>query len=168
MDCCGLLTPGYVRLLDICYPSSKVLGSTNASDIKPSSNELGRLSFLCTNAPASKLAKVTAALEKKVSKQARNAHRNPKSKAALCVSLDILKRLIEDCRQMLTAAAPHALAILSAALTVPDTSGSASGYSASGGSWDLSIVERVASTVRLPACCVPVVHMANFLPLWNN
>lgn len=163
MDCCGLLTPGYVRLLESCYPGNKVLASTPLSDIKPASNELGRLSFLCTNGPASRLAKVTAHLQKKAAKQAKNAHKNPKSKAALCVSLEILKRLVEDCRQMLTAAAPHALAIFSAALTVPDTSGSAAGYSASGGSWDLSVVERVASTVSLsPFGCGAVVLVDSY------
>lgn len=154
MALCGLCRPSHERLLDSCYPSNKVLSSSShPGNVKPSSNELGRLAFLCANAPAAKLAKVTTLLQTRAARQAKHATRNAKYKSQLCISLDILNRLSEDCRPILTAAAPAALEIIASALTVPDTSGSAAGYSASGGSWDSTVVEHAASAVRNVSVC---------------
>lgn len=137
----GLLpTPNHQVLIRDCYPV-KSYGSTPLGEVKPDSNSLGKLCFYASGRPA-KLPKVTAAIHARVQADAKGGS-SPKSKAALAVSIDVMRSLVTECCRDLQCFADQALSIIDIAQT----------YKAA---QDPEIEARTANLVSLPS------------PLWSE
>jgi hypothetical protein len=106
---------------------------------QPDSNSLSKLTYYCSLKPY-KLTKVARALLRRVESDAPRAP-SPRNKARLCISLTILKRLIEDCRSELSFFAREAIEIMDVALQAKDNSP----YGRT--RVDLDVAERAAGAV---------------------
>ena len=89
--------PNHLQLILGCYPKSK-----SARD--PDSNALGKLTFYTKSRPV-KLAKVGRALLKR-------SQRGSESENRLCITLAILKRLLDESRSDIAVFSNEAMAII--------------------------------------------------------
>lgn len=83
---------------------------------QPDANALSKLTYYCSLKPP-KLSKIAAALLKRAQSDAAYYHTS-RAKARLCITLVIVKRLIEDCRSDLTYFARECISIIDVAASV--------------------------------------------------
>ncbi|KJA30169.1 hypothetical protein HYPSUDRAFT_32272 [Hypholoma sublateritium FD-334 SS-4] len=99
-----LFSPNHVKLLNSCYPPTALL--TAGPDYSPNSHELSRLTYYASNHPG-KLAKIGSELDKRLKGECRKAKSgNIRSRAALLISLSILRSLATECRRDIALLSP--------------------------------------------------------------
>ncbi|PKI82299.1 Efr3p [Malassezia vespertilionis] len=127
------------KLVEDCYPASKALEST-APEYRPNSNELGRLCYYAARKPA-KLTKVGHLLAVRIALDARSLRsvRTEKIKAALMITLGILKELAATGQNGLPYLAQAAQLVLSESIQAAEPN-------VTNGTWDTDIIGRVATT----------------------
>lgn len=124
--------PNHLRLIHDCYPKSK-------SAVEPDSNALGKLTFYTKSRPV-KLDKVGKAL-------LRQSQKHGESTAALCVTLSIVKKLLDEGRKDVSVFGAEAMAIIDVALQRAKAgggSGSGSGSTATDPHGTLELYEKTA------------------------
>lgn len=135
------------KLVKAAYPQGKALANA-APNYAPEKDATGKLAYYCEMNPT-ELTAVGVLLVKSARSDVRAASHNVKSKARLCITLAILKRLIVDCRAHLSFFAKDAVEIIELAVGVREPS-------APGGSGhteprrDIEVAERAAGAVRPP------------------
>jgi len=90
-------TPNHIKLVRDCYPHSKTA-------VEPESNALGKLTFYTRRRPV-KLSKVGRALLKR-------SQKGSESIEHLCITLSILKKLLDECRNDVNVFSSEAMAII--------------------------------------------------------
>lgn len=90
-------TPNHIKLVRDCYPHSKTA-------VEPESNALGKLTFYTRRRPV-KLSKVGKALLKR-------SQKGSESIGHLCITLSILKKLLDECRNDVNVFSSEAMAII--------------------------------------------------------
>ncbi|KAK9900273.1 hypothetical protein P389DRAFT_192556 [Cystobasidium minutum MCA 4210] len=90
-------TPNHLILIRDCYPHSKTA-------VEPESNALGKLTFYTRRRPI-KLSKVGKALLKRSQKSSESIEH-------LCITLSILKKLLDECRNDVNVFSSEAMAII--------------------------------------------------------
>ncbi|KAF8974453.1 hypothetical protein BDZ97DRAFT_1647220 [Flammula alnicola] len=130
-----LFTPNHVKLLNSCYPPTSAL-LTAGPDYSPNSHELSRLTYYAcvfklsnciskiqlfnrfsSNNPG-KLAKIGSELEKRLKLECRKAKSgNTRSRAALLISLSILRSLATECRRDIALLSPSLISSVDCTLT---------------------------------------------------
>ncbi|KAF8557003.1 hypothetical protein OG21DRAFT_1407944 [Imleria badia] len=107
-----LFTPNHVALVGACYPA----WSSAAPEYRPNAQELSRLTYYATNRPG-KIHKLGAELEKHTrSECAKALAGHPRSRAALLVTLAILRALAIECRGDISLLSPSLLSCLKISL----------------------------------------------------
>jgi hypothetical protein len=132
-------------LVKTSYPRGKALANA-APAYAPDSNNVGKLAYYCEINPT-ELAAVGAILAKSARTDARSAPSNAKSKARLCITLAILKRLIVDCRANLSFFAKEAVEIIELAIGVREVA-APGGRAHQEPRRDIEVAERAAGAVR--------------------
>jgi hypothetical protein len=122
-------TPNHIKLVRDCYPHSK-------SAVEPESNALGKLTFYTKRRPI-KLSKVGKALLKR-------SQKNSEPIGYLCITLSILKHLLDECRNDVNVFSLEAMAIIDIALK---RGHEASKMSQSNPHTVLELYEKTAGTV---------------------
>ena len=132
--------PNHLKLVNDAYPSSKQV-------IEPDSNGLGKLTFYTKSRPI-KLAKVADALLKR-------SQRTSEPVNSLCVTLTILKKLLEECRHDVNVFSEQTVVIISIAVKRRSTEANAQ-----------ELLEKAAGTVSCmneasPPCKLELMVHAN-------
>lgn len=120
----------HLRLVNEAYPRSKTA-------VEPDSNALGKLTFYTKSRPV-KLAKVGRALLKR-------SQRSSEPDSHVCVTLTIIKKLLDECRKDVVVFADQAMAITQVGL---DRAKRAR-HNTSANPSSLEIYERTAGAVSL-------------------
>lgn len=90
-------TPNHIKLVRDCYPHTKTA-------VEPESNALGKLTFYTRRRPI-KLSKVGKALLRRTQKSSETIEH-------LCITLSILKKLLDECRNDVNVFSSEAMAII--------------------------------------------------------
>ena len=125
--------PNHLRLIHDCYPKSKTA-------VEPDSNALGKLTFYTKSRPV-KLDKVGKAL-------LRQSQKHGESTATLCVTLSIVKKLLDEGRKDVSVFGAEAMAIIDTALQRAKAGGSSTGTDSHA---TLELYEKTAGAVGGPA-----------------
>ena len=131
--------PNHLRLIHDCYPKSKTA-------VEPDNNALGKLTFYTKSRPV-KLDKVGKAL-------LRQSQKHGESAATLCVTLSIVKKLLDEGRKDVSVFGAEAMAIIDVAVQRAKAgggSGSGSGSTATDPHGTLELYEKTAGAVSLLA-----------------
>ncbi|KEI37361.1 uncharacterized protein L969DRAFT_96440 [Mixia osmundae IAM 14324] len=107
--------PNHLVLIDACYPAGKALASSGP-DYAPDSNSVSKLVYYCSMKPH-KSNKVAKVLLTRAQKDALNPTPT-KGKPNLCITLAILTKLLDGCRQHLSYFAREAIEIIELAAAV--------------------------------------------------
>ena len=128
--------PNHLRLIHDCYPKSKTA-------VEPDSNALGKLTFYTKSRPV-KLDKVGKAL-------LRQSQKHGESAATLCVTLSIVKKLLDEGRKDVSVFGAEAMAIIDVALQRAKAAGGGTGSTPTNPRGTLELYEKTAGAVSLLA-----------------